>query len=219
MRKLPILLLVACALCGCSYVSRFSVKSITGSGKTITDKRYVSDFNALEVEGAYDVTVECGQPTSLEIQADDNIMPLIKTELRGSKLVISSQERFNVGHSPVIKITAPDVRDISLPGASNLSVSNVKNDSFSLSIRGASSARCSGETKSLSVSMDGAGSGDLRDLRAENAKVSLNGAGQVLVFVTGQLDAKINGVGTIDYYGNPKTVNQSINGIGTLNKK
>jgi len=84
---------------------------------------------------------------------------------------------------------------------------------------GASKFQCAGETARLTIDVSGAGSVDARELHAKDAIVKTNGASSVTLFATESLDANVDGVGNVDYYGNPKTVNKKINGMGSLNAK
>src|SRR6185436_12331942 len=78
-RKIWIVLLVVIALdlSGCKFN-----RGIEGSGNRKTEKRELKSFNAIDTTGAYEINITCQKPASFEIEADDNILPLIKTEVR-----------------------------------------------------------------------------------------------------------------------------------------
>jgi Putative auto-transporter adhesin, head GIN domain len=67
--------------------------------------------------------------------------------------------------------------------------------------------------------MNGAGKMDLSQLEAVSALVTANGAGSIDVNSTGSLDATVNGVGTINYYGKPAKVTTAINGVGSISPR
>ena len=77
----------------------------------------------------------------------------------------------------------------------------------------------SGETKEADITLSGAGSVDAKNLHAVDAKVNSTGVGSVDIYATGQLDASAVGVGEINYYGKPKSVNKKAIGIGSINEK
>jgi len=87
-----------------------------------------------------------------------------------------------------------------------------------LQINGFVNLKGEGLTKNLKVSCKGASNIDLKNLKSLNAQVNTAGAGNVIVYASNELNAVILGVGNIVYFGNPKTVIQSINGIGKINK-
>ncbi|MDX6710164.1 MAG: hypothetical protein QOH96_1180 [Blastocatellia bacterium] len=179
----------------------------------------MGDFNAVEVTGAYDVKIVSGTKGDIQIESDDNILPLIKTEVKDGRLVVSSNEKFSTGKSPTVSIVAANIQDVSGTGASNFEISGIRNASLKLTGTGASKFQCAGETNKLTVDVSGAGSVDARELHAKDAIVKTNGASSVTVFATETLDANVNGVGSVDYYGNPKVVNKKVDGMGSLNAK
>ena len=88
MRKLIIVLcctVLAAALSGCHFG-----KGIKGSGNRKAEKRELQPFKAIDTTGAYEVEVSCQKPTSFEIEADDNILPLIDRVRDGVLITMSS---------------------------------------------------------------------------------------------------------------------------------
>lgn len=219
MKKTAVCLLIASLLlAGCNYAARIG-DQITGSGKRKTESRNVSDFSEIVVEGAYRVEVACGQGPSVEVEADDNILPLIKTEVEQGRLRIRQERGFSVNSLPHVRITVPDVRAVSVPGAADFHLSGVKNDALKIEVAGAAKFRASGETGTLDVDLNGAAVIDARDLRARTVNAVSNGAGMTTVHATEALNATINGVGSIEYYGDPKTVNPKVVGFGKISRK
>ena len=64
-------------------------KSTQGSGNIITEEREVSAFNKIHLKGSGKVFLAPGEKQTLVIKTDDNIMPLIETDVSGNKLSIS----------------------------------------------------------------------------------------------------------------------------------
>lgn len=54
---------------------------IAGSGKVQKQKRDVSAFDSISTEAAFDIEIVCQKPQNLEIEGDDNVLPLIATEV------------------------------------------------------------------------------------------------------------------------------------------
>jgi hypothetical protein len=214
---------IACVLLACltlvGVACRWSGGQVRGSGNRKTESRDVTGFNEVVVNGAYRVEIEGSEPRSLEIEADDNILPLIKTEVVDGRLQIGNDRSYNTQSLPVVRIGMSDLRMLSLPGAGDIRLSGVSNDSLKITVDGAGKLSASGETENLDVTLNGAGMLDARELRAQSATVVSNGAGMSSVYASESLNATVNGVGGIDFYGHPKIVNQKVNGIGQINKK
>lgn len=221
MRRAVAVVLLAALAAACNVSTRFGGgEQVAGSGARKTERRDVGDFDRLVVEGAYRVEVTCGGPRSLEIEADDNLLPLIRTEVEGGRLRVHSDNRgMKTETMPRLRVSVENLSEVSIPGASDFSLEGLDNDAFKLNVEGASKFRASGDTSKLDITLNGAGLVDARELRAERVNVVNNGAGMVTVRASDSLDATVNGVGTIDYYGDPKAVNPKVNGIGRITKK
>lgn len=218
MKKTICLFMLVTLGAGCGVVGKF-VHGVRGSGNRITEKRAVPGFLSVEVSGAYEVEIVAQQERSLEITGDDNILPLVTTEVRGNVLRIGSSKSFNISRPITVKITVPDLEGISTSGASKINISAIKNSELDVDSSGASKLSLTGETKKLKIGTSGASNIEAKDLHAEKVSVQSSGAGYVSVYATDQLDASASGAARIDYYGEPKTVNPDVSGAGSVNKK
>lgn len=201
------------------FTSCHHSKGVQGSGIRKMEKRELGAFKSIETTGAFEVAVTCQQAPSFEIEGDDNLLPLIRTEVRGNVLHIFSQSNYRSAKGITVRIGVPDLEGILTTGAGDIRISNVKNDKLVVSSKGAARIEASGQTKYASISSTGAGKIEANKLHAESAKVTVTGAGHVDVYATRQLDATVSGVGSVTYDGDPAVVNKSVSGIGTINKK
>ena len=194
-------------------------RGIAGSGNRKTEKRDLKSFNAIETSGAYEVNVNCQKPAGFEIEADDNILPLIKTEVRDGTLFVSNDQEYHSSKSPTLRITLPELLSVANRGAGEVRINDANSNDLRIESTGAASIDAAGKAKSVTISTTGAGNLDTSKVTAEKAKVHISGAANVDVYASDQLDVTISGVGSVTYSGNPKTVNKSISGIGTVNPK
>ncbi|HEY0405525.1 MAG TPA: head GIN domain-containing protein [Pyrinomonadaceae bacterium] len=215
MRKLACLLLLAAFASGCHF-GGFGTR---GSGNRVTQKREVPGFLSIEVSGAFEVEIVAQRERGLEITGDDNILPLVTTEVINNVLHINNSKSYNVNHAITLKITVPELEGIETSGASKINVSGLRNSELKIGSSGASKLALSGETKKLSIDTSGASNIEAKDLRAEKVEVESSGAGFVNVYATEQLDASASGAARIDYYGDPKTVNPEVSGAASVNKR
>jgi len=213
--SLSIALVVGLAGCNLSSVTH----SVKGSGIIKTEKRSLAPFDSLEVSCHGSIQARTQGQEGLEISGDDNIIPLITTEVKNGILYISSSQQYNSRDKLVINVSAPDLKKFVFSGAGEANLSNLKNDRMEISLTGAGSLTASGETKEADITLSGAGSVDAKNLHAVKAKVNSTGVGGVDIYVTGQLDAKTSGIGEINYYGSPKIVNRQAGGIGSINER
>lgn len=215
-RKIVVLLLVACGLVlsGCKFD-----RGIAGSGVRKTEKRDLKSFNAIDTTGAYEIDVTCQKPASFEIEADDNILPLIKTEVRDGILFVSNDQPYHSSKPTILRITLPDLNSVSSHGAGEIKIADARSNDLKIESTGAASVVASGTARSVTISSSGAGKIDTSNLHAEKARVDVNGASSIDVYASEQLDVSVSGVGNVSYGGNPKVVNKHVSGIGSVSPK
>jgi hypothetical protein len=189
-----------------------------GSGVRKTEKRELAAFTSIETTGAFEVDVTCQKPANVEIEADDNLLPLIQTEVRNGVLHVSTTKSYHSTGGIKLRITVPDLAGIKSTGAGKFRITAVRNDKFEIDSTGAATVTAAGQSKALTVSSTGAGKIDTNDLRADKAEVTVTGAAAVEVNVSDELNVTVSGAGRVLYSGNPK-VNKHISGAGQVTKK
>lgn len=217
-----------------------SENEVVGSGTVVNETRPVAGFEGVSLMSAGRILLIQGSEESLLIEADDNLMAYIKTEVRGGSLRISAEkdgEFYDLDPSRqiVFRIGVIDLTDISVLGFADIDMDSLETDRLDLDIRGAADVeienltadevrvsvpgyadiRLSGTVPGQDVSWMGAGDYDGGNLRSATVEVDLLGAATLELWATESLDLSIAGAGTIEYYGNP-TLTQSITGLGTV---
>lgn len=216
MRKLAWLLLVVAIVLPACHHGRLS--GVKGSGKRETQKRQVASFTSISTEGAFHIEVTCQKEPSLEIEGDDNILSLITSEVRNNVLQLSNSQGYSVSEPVKIKISVPNLEDLSVKGAGKINIKDMSNDSFKIESDGAAYITASGTTKLISIATNGAGAIDTHKLRASRGVVETNGVAKVDVDVKDQLDVKVSGPSSVFYQGDP-VVNKTVNGPGRVERR
>ncbi len=217
--KLVILLSIGLVigLKGCSFIN--ITDKIKGSGIVKTENRNLDRFSSLDMSCAGSIQVRFQEPKNFEIRGDDNILPLIITEVKDDTLYIRSSKEYEPKDKLEIILSLPDLKRCALGGAGQANLSNIKNKRVELILSGAGELIASGETEEAEITLSGAGQVDAKNLHAVSAKVNSTGVGSVDIYATGKLDAKTTGVGEINYYGSPKIVNKQAGGLGEINER
>ncbi len=206
-----LVLIVALSLSACMH-------GVRGSGVRKTELRDLPAFNSIDTSGAFEMEVTCQKPAGFEIEADDNIVPLVQTEVRDGVLHVTTTKSYTSAGGIKLRINVPDLVSVKSTGAGKFNVSGVKNDKFEIHSTGAATVMASGQSKYLKISSTGAGKIDAHDLRVSNADVSVTGAAGVDVYATDELDVTVSGAGRVTYSGNPK-VSKKVSGAGQVIKK
>lgn len=232
MKKLGFAIFIVTILIGVAFANLFSFgrasgkvfnfsfgSSIKGSGVAATEVRELSGFNAVDVGGVFQVEITAGKDHRVEIEADDNLLQYIRTEVNGHVLKLSTSESIKP-HDPIrVRIWAPSIEDLDASGASKVSLIGINNSDLTVDISGASKIKLEGETRSLSIDASGAAAVDAENLKSENANVDASGASHISVFVTGSLVSEASGASKIKYAGDPTSVEKNSSGAGKIHQK
>lgn len=229
MKKIGFLIFIIALFLGVSVAGIFSFGKISrrifnfsinsgerGSGNIQNEKREVSEFNAVDVGGNFVVEITAQKDYSLEVEADDNLLPFIKTEFDGETLRIESERKLSSSNPIKIRISAPDIENLNISGAAKVSVINLNNESLNVDSSGASKISCEGQTKNLTVDMSGASNLDGENLKAENVSVDASGASKATVSVQNDLKADTSGASKVIYSGNPTNIKKKTSGAGSI---
>ena len=139
-------LLITAAL---SVISCAHAETVTGSGRIVTETRSVSGFEAVQLEASMKLVLRQGTQEAVQVQADDNLVPLIETlvETRGSlpTLVVRWKRNTSIRSHQAIVVTvdAVRVRALSASGSGSIEAATLKTDR--LRIERGRLWRCAGE--------------------------------------------------------------------------
>lgn len=197
----------------------FNFKGEKGSGKIATEQRDVKGFKGVEVGGAFLVEITAQKDFSVEVEADDNLLPLIKTEVEGGVLKIDSEGRLSPTKQMTVRITAPDINSLDVSGAANLALNNVKNSALTLDSSGAAKIKISGETTKFTIDTSGASKINADGLKAANANIDASGASHIEVNVSNELSVDSSGASRIVYSGTPTAVHKKTSGASGVSQK
>src|SRR5919199_227652 len=101
MRKVYLLLLfVATVAASCDFMFR---KTVHGNGNLTSQQRTVNTTERIKSMGNFNIDIVQGSPSSVKIEADENLIPYIMTENREGRLVIRTREGYNLSSNNKIK--------------------------------------------------------------------------------------------------------------------
>lgn len=214
MKKTLLLILLVSMMAACHH----GLNQVSGSGNRQKQKRDVGSFTSISTNGAFHIEVVAQKPAALEIEADDNILPLVHMEVSNNVLHIKPGQSYSVREPIIIRIAVPNLEGITSNGAGKIDVDGLNNEKFEIDLNGATAIRVSGETKLVDIDTNGAGKIDTSKLRAARAVVESKGVSRVEVHAAEQLDVNVSGPSSVVYSGDP-VVNKTVNGPGSVQKK
>ena len=222
MKNLSLIIIATVFSVGLISVAGCNIGNFGGvedSGDAKSEMRNVSDFKKIEAGGAVNLVIDAQKEFSVEIEADDNLLPLIKTEVSGDTLKITTEEKVSPKTRISVKISMPELASLNVSGASKADVANVKTDSLELEASGASKINVSGEAVKLKSEANGASGIDAENLIVTDADVTASGASKTTVSATNDLKADASGASNIYYVGEPKNIAPKSSGASSVTKK
>jgi hypothetical protein len=176
---------------------------IEGSGNVISELREVQDFDRIQLTGAGDVFITQEGVELVTVEADDNLLPYIETEVRAGNLMLGYTDEVmdrSIRPSQTIKFY------VSLKEISALEISGA-GDVYSESLN----------TERLKVKVDGASDVTFEQLTLEQFDIEVNGSSDIQVeqLAAQEVDVHINGSAGIYLSGD--TYEQNINIDGSSN--
>lgn len=89
---------------------------------------------------------------------------------------------------------------------------------MSTTIAGSGNVEVTGRVIAQKISISGSGDLNARELRSQEAEISIRGSGDVAVWTIASLDVTVTGSGDIEYYGDPQ-VSQRIHDSGNVERR
>ncbi|HZA73306.1 MAG TPA: head GIN domain-containing protein [Propionibacteriaceae bacterium] len=199
-------------LSGCGVVG--------GSGEVQTETRQVSGFTAIDLAGSGEVTLEQGDSETLTIEADDNVLPRLTSEVSDSTLKLDKKRGITLGtNSPIrYRVTLKDLTGLNVSGSGSIKAERLTLQTLRVDISGSGTVDLSGSAVEQDIEVSGSGRYEAADLPSQKVTAEISGSGEIAVAVSGELKVDISGSGTVTYSGDPN-VQQSVSGSGKVIKK
>jgi len=200
-------------------------KGVKGNGDVETEKRSHKNFDEIAVSGGIDVHFVQNSKYSVKVEADENLLEYIVTEVKGDKLVIRKKKNINVKRSKAfdVYVSAPNLEYVSASSGSDfnttgeidgddikISVSsgadvdmNLNYDTIECSTSSGSDADIKGSARAAKLNSSSGSDIDARMLKVKTCKASASSGSGIKIAVSESLNASASSGGDVTYYGSP----------------
>jgi hypothetical protein len=245
MRALTKILLIALLLTGSAYVDARPHNALTVDMSKIED-RHLTGFHAVDVGGSFDVYITQGSSESVKVEAPEEIIDRIITEVDNGVLKIynKNDRNFHFGdlfgnHKKiVVYVAAKDLNAIAVSGSGDvyfkegiranslrLKVSGsgdmygrVEVKTLESGISGSGDVKLAGRAENSAVSVSGSGDFEARGLATVNTIVHVSGSGDASINASNSVSASVSGSGDVRYTGGARNVSASKSGSGDVSR-
>lgn len=179
-------------------------------------------------------------PSSVEVEADDNLMQYVKTYVSGNTLHLGIESGVSIRTSHIkIYVSTPDLERLQARASSSIKVMDViKNNNrvrFDVSssanldaevdapevqaeVSSSGTLTLSGRTKSYKAEVNSSGTIKSFELMSENTSVTASSSGIAEVHASVTLNANASSSGDVEYMGGAE-VKSNTNSSGSIHKK
>ncbi|MBI3175288.1 MAG: DUF2807 domain-containing protein [Chloroflexi bacterium] len=194
---------------------------VTGSGKMVTQTFDVQDFDQIRLGMSGVMYIEQGDDFSLTVEADDNILPIMKVEVEKGVLTIRAKPEVSGFQSETIiyRVILPELSAIDLSSSADIRVEDFAADSLRVDINGSGNVTFMNlDVASLSVRISGSGDMILPNVSAKTILAEVNNSGSMDVAgETKSLTVKASGSGDVLMEKlKASTVEVAVNGSGDV---
>lgn len=179
--------------------------TVIGSGDVVTESRPVGAVTSVSVSAAGQLTIEQSGTETLQITAEDNVLPFVLSDVRNGRLVLGLDPDTSVtATQPILfHLTVRDLKEIEASGASSVEARGVDTGDLTIQLSGASYLTATGVADRQEVEISGASACETPDLRSRVVTVNVSGASYGLVRVSDSLVANASGASLLEYLGDP----------------
>jgi len=214
--------------------------TITLTVKAEKQDRKVGNFTKIEVSGAFNVILTQGSSASLTLEASEELLEKVISEVKGDKLILrlENNTRITGTDSPTAYISFINLEEIDLSGAVKISGTNTMKfenleiegsgaskvnltlsaNRLKCEASGASDIMLAGDASAFEADLSGASKIDAEELKTVNCTLDCSGASTSKVYVTGSLKVDGSGACKVIYTGNPKQVDSDMSGASKISK-
>jgi hypothetical protein len=231
-------LFVCCTSLSAQQGPIFGIGTIDGSGRIIEASLPASNFNRLDMAAFGIVHITRDTREALRIKVDDNLLPYFATTVVDGvlRIYINTSASLRPTQPPEFTLSVLALQEIRLSGAATIDAPNLEAEQFAVPVTGSGNVTLSdfaaqrltvwlagagnvliaGRVVEQDITLSGSGSYQAGNLTSTNAAIRITGFGDADLQVSDVLNATISGIGNIRYRGNPRQVNQSVTGMGTI---
>lgn len=227
-----ILTITSCKVCPLTQVfrsARTTIESaiIEGSGEYETEERKIGKIDEVTLTTVGKLNIEQSDNYSLTVEAEDNILPLIRTEVSGGRLTISMKPGVNIHTSKQITyylsvedldyitttssgdVSCPDLEtgkiEIRISSSGDIAIGNLHASELEVNISSSGDAMISGEVTEQKIDLSSSGDYNAEDLVSTECRINISSSGNAYINVSEKLIADLTSSGDLYFIGDPET--------------
>ena len=176
-------LMLVFAVLACNTINVNLVgETVRGAGTVIEEGREIGNISGVELATVGTLHITSGTGESLRIEAEDNLLDYIQTNVRAGKLVIETREGINLRPTKPINydLTVDRLNSIEISSSGDVEAGSLQSGSFSIDINSSGNLSLSSlDCTSLKVDISSSGNVAVDDLKADSISVKVSSSGNL----------------------------------------
>lgn len=234
--KITILLLLLITTTSCM----FDGFGIQGNRNVVTENRKVTaEFTAIKVSQGIQVYLTQGNDVDISVEADENIIDLLVTEVEGNVLKIYFDKNVSRAKARNVYLTADKITSIKVSSGSrvkgegvirakNITLKSTSGSGIRLELNASkvtcnvssgADVRLTGTTEYFNGDASSGAHIDADGLISKEAKADVSSGAGISLHASEELDAHASSGGSISYEGNPTVLNRSKSSGGSISRR
>lgn len=224
--KFLITLILSIFLISCDFNYQFNT-GVKGNGNVQSEERISNEsFSGIKASNGLNVYVTQSTNNTVKVQADENLLDLIKTEIKDNTLHIYTSENIGKCEAKKILVNFSQIDNISTSSGSSLMGTNIikasdlslksssgssleiesETNTVSCKSSSGSTIELSGTTESVSAKASSGSSIKANNLLSSDCSTDASSGASIKVNCSNSIKAESSSGSTIKFSGNPKSI-------------
>jgi hypothetical protein len=183
---------------------------VAGTGDVGTESRDLGDIERISIAGPIEVVIRTGEPGSVTLSGQANLLPLVQTENRDGQLIVAVRQPGFTSTEPVtLTVVSPAISSVAVSGGARGTL-EVVGEALRLDLSGAARMDGTGRLDTLDLVASSDARLDLSQLVTGDASISMSGGAAATLAVENRLSGTATGGATITLAGQPATVDVTV---------
>lgn len=211
-------------ICGC-YPNFLSSPQdlIEGNGSIIQEERDITPFEKIQIEDGLKLSFKQNvfiEKPKLSIQANENIMPIIQTEVQNLTLYIrtSNNKLVSPNSNKTIEVESKSLEQVSMFNQSNANLTEMTLRTFKSIMHDNSELHLEGQLKSFTLIANNTSIFNGSKLQVVDADIELNHQSKGTIMISDELKIKLSDNSQLTYKGSPEITKKVISSGSLLEK-
>jgi hypothetical protein len=183
-------------------------RTVRGSGNVVEETRAVSGVTGVDLATIGHLTIEVGDTESFRIEAEDNLMEYLETEVRSGKLRIETRDNVRLDATKPVRyyLTVTGLDTIVISSSGDIQAPDLEAERFSITIASSGDLEM-GVLNADTLEVDISSSGNLDiaggQVKTQNITISSSGNYAAQDLESDEAEVRLTSSGDLRYRGNP----------------